>query len=330
MNYRGSSRHLIRNSKSALLAAIGIYNKPGFLYREECFVILLLNACELLLKAVISKNGGSIYYPKKRGEPYRTLSITDAFCKSEKFFPKSVQSLPLRGNIGLLSTYRDNAVHFYNEPKFGILVYSLAQTSIINFKDLLLEIFGKNLADDISWQLMPLGLKPPIDPITYIAQEAKPSGSKTSPVKQFISAMASAIKEVDEAGADTGRLMTVFNISLQSVKKIQTADLLVGVDGSIGGTTGPLVITRIKDPNTAYPNRQKEVLQKIGKLYSKPFTPYVFQAICYKYKLKEELFILLEIDSWRVDNVLERNHYKDQIAVFARSLRIIGGLFKKV
>jgi hypothetical protein len=62
MNYRGSSRHLIRNAKSALLAAIEIYNKPGFQYRDECFVILLLNAWELYLKALISKSKASIYY----------------------------------------------------------------------------------------------------------------------------------------------------------------------------------------------------------------------------------------------------------------------------
>jgi hypothetical protein len=53
MNYRGSSRHLVKNAKSALLAAIEIYNKPGFQYRDECFVILLLNAWELFLKALL-------------------------------------------------------------------------------------------------------------------------------------------------------------------------------------------------------------------------------------------------------------------------------------
>jgi hypothetical protein len=66
MYYRGSYRHLLKNSKSALLAAIEIYNKPQFAYRDECFVILLLNAWELALKALLSKSKESIYYPKKR------------------------------------------------------------------------------------------------------------------------------------------------------------------------------------------------------------------------------------------------------------------------
>src|SRR6266436_5862396 len=156
MNYRGSSRHLSRNAQSALLGAIEIYNKPGFQYRDECFVILLLNAWELLLKAIVSKNGGSIYYPKKRKDPsYRTVSVTDALARAERLFPKSIQILPIQHNLSLLSTYRDNAIHFYNEPGFGLLVYSLAQTSILNFRDLLLATFGSNLAKHISWSLMP-------------------------------------------------------------------------------------------------------------------------------------------------------------------------------
>ena len=40
-----------RKAEEALLAAIELYNKPDFRYREEAFAILALNAWELLLKA---------------------------------------------------------------------------------------------------------------------------------------------------------------------------------------------------------------------------------------------------------------------------------------
>jgi hypothetical protein len=213
--------------------------------------------------------------------------MTDAFAKAEKSFPKKIQALPLRGNLSLLSTYRDNAVHFYNEPGFGVLIYALAQTSIINFRDLLMETFGKNLADDISWRLMPLGLEPPTDPLTYISQDLK-TNSSGSAVKQFISTLASNLKEVEDAGADAGRIMTIFNVSLQSIKKIENADLVVGIDGKKGGSGGPLVLTKIKDPNTAYPLRQKEILQKILILHGKPFTTHTFQSVCYKFGFKDD------------------------------------------
>ena len=55
MNYRGSYKKLLGNSRAALVAAIEIYNKPMFEYRDECTVILLLNAWELLTKAILSK-----------------------------------------------------------------------------------------------------------------------------------------------------------------------------------------------------------------------------------------------------------------------------------
>src|SRR5437868_15124167 len=45
------SSRLVKKAEAALLAAIEIYNKPSFAYREETFAILALNAWELLLKA---------------------------------------------------------------------------------------------------------------------------------------------------------------------------------------------------------------------------------------------------------------------------------------
>jgi hypothetical protein len=289
MNYRGSSRHLIRNAKSALLAAIEIYNKPGFQYRDECFVILLLTAWELYLKALISKNKASIYYPKKRNQPYRTLSLVDAFGKADKFFPKKIGYHPVGANLRLLSTYRDNAVHFYNERDFGVLVYSLGQTAIVNLKDLMKETFRINIEDDISWQLMPLGLKPPIDPVAYMSKSAK-AAKQGSATKQFLGTLMSSINEVDEAGADTGRLLTVFKVALESVKKIEKADLVVGVAGKLAASedVGPLVVTKIRDPNVAYPLRQRDVVKSIGTLHGKRFTSHTFQAVCHKFGFKSE------------------------------------------
>jgi hypothetical protein len=96
MNYRGSYRHLLRNAKAAPLGAIEIYNKPRFEYRDECFVILLLNAWELALKALLSRSGQSIFYPKRRKQPYRTLSCNDAMIAPEQLLPKELPPLPVR------------------------------------------------------------------------------------------------------------------------------------------------------------------------------------------------------------------------------------------
>ena len=287
MNYRGSYRHLLKNAQAAMMAAIEIYNKPRIEYRDECFIILLLNAWELCLKAVISKNGKSIYYPKKRKEPYRTFSLKDSLNRAEGFYPDSFQQLPVRKNLELLVTYRDNAVHFYNKKGFGLLIYALAQTSIINFKDLLEAMFGISLRDQISWNLMPLGVSPPIDPIDYISSRGVASEDRSPAIKQFITELSLATKEVEDADQDTGRLLTIFRVNLQSTKKIQTSDVVAGLYAS-QSTTGPLLLERTVDPNISHPLRRKDILEAVGQLHGRPLTSYVFQAIAWKLDLKNK------------------------------------------
>ena len=267
-----------------MIAAIEIYNKPTFQYREECTVILLLNAWELLLKAVLSKNKESIYYPKERNQPYRTYSWQDAFNKATVFIPARIQSRPLRDNLDFLGTYRDNAVHFYNEDGFETVVYALAQTSISNFRDVLYAVFDQRLEEEISWKLLPLGIEAPLDIVQYMS-DGVASQKKDSAVGQFLSELASAADDLIAAGADTGRLMTIFNVKLESVKKIGEADLVVGI-GRSSGDGGPLVVTRTQDPNVTHPLRQKEVVETFDGLHGRPFTQFTFQAIAWKHDLK--------------------------------------------
>lgn len=285
MNYRGSYKRLLRNSKAAMVAAIEIYNKPKFNYREECFIILLLNAWELIIKAVLSKNGQSIFYKKKRNEPYRTLSWKDAFNKAEEFFPTNIQSLPVRKNLEIISIYRDNAVHFYNERGFETLIYVLAQTAIINYKDLLKESFNFDFETEINLYLLPLGIKVPIDPIEYISGKSFSKKHPTPAITQFFLELRSAVEEIQEAGQDTGRLLTVFSVKLESTKKIDRADVMVGVQKS-GEGSGPLVLEKKMDPNVTHPLRRKDIIKKINILHGTKFTSYIFEAICQKYDLK--------------------------------------------
>jgi hypothetical protein len=267
-----------------MLAAVEIYNKPLFEYRDECVVILLLNGWELLLKATLSKNGKSIFYHKERKHSYRTLSWRDALASSEQFFPKEVHYLPVRRNLEMLGTYRDNAVHFYNAKGFSTLIYALTQTCIVNFRDYLSSVFGQCLENEISWQLLPIGIKPPVDVVNYIS--GKGALRNSSAVSQFLAELSRATEEVTNAGQDTGRLMTVFKVQLQSVKKIGDADVQVGVSAR-GEGIGPLTIVRTMDPNITHPLRQKDVVAAIETLGGNEFTSYMFQAIVWKHSLKE-------------------------------------------
>ena len=65
---------LVDKAIDACVAAIEIYNKPDFRYREEAFSILMFNAWELLLKARVLK--------ENRGEP-RSIEIWEPVRKKD-------------------------------------------------------------------------------------------------------------------------------------------------------------------------------------------------------------------------------------------------------
>lgn len=270
-----------------MTAAIEIYNKPRFAYRDECVVILLLNAWELILKALLSKDAVSIFYPKKRKQPYRTLSWQDAIAKGGHLFPSNVDRLPVQRNLELLATYRDNAVHFYNEKEFRVLLYALAQTCVKNFRDFMQGEFEQRLEDEINWQLLPLGIRPPVDVTTYLSGGNTQRSSKSPAVQQFLAQLAKATDDVSKAGGDRGRLMTIFSVKLESIKKVGDADAVVGVRKGTGDY-GPLAVVRTQDPNTTHPLRQTEIVRTIKVLHGKPFTSYTFQAIIWKHGLKDK------------------------------------------
>jgi hypothetical protein len=280
-----SYRKLLANGKAALLSAIEIYNKPRIDYRDECFVILLLNAWELIVKAVLSRNGQTIFYPKVRGQAYRTYSLADAFQRIEKLLPANLSAPALRMNLELLSTYRDNSVHFYNARHFGTVIYALAQTSIVNLKDLLKAVFDIELSDEITWQLLPLGLNAPIDPIDYISGRTAPAKQSTA-VKQFLAQIVNSTHTLEAQGQDTGQLLTIFMVKLESTKKIANADVVVGVEKQPDGAKGPLVVTRTMDPNESHPLLTMGVVESVGTLHGFAFTTGTFQAIAWKHGLK--------------------------------------------
>lgn len=283
MNMFGSYRRLRDNAVAAMVGAIEIYNKPRFAYRDECAVILLVNAWELLFKATLSKHRKSIYYPKVRGDEYRTLNWTHAARKvaTEGLWPTSVAQHALVLNIEHLAQFRDNAVHFYNADDFGLLVHSLAQQSIMNFRDYLRATFGRDLADEISWSLMPLGLTPPGDPVTYL--RAKGGRPPTAAVREFLDSLEGSVSFLRAAGEESGRLMTQLPVHLVSVKKASGASTVIGVDPAANAKA---IVKRV-DPNISHPLTTAQVLAKVGAAVAgRPFTTNTFYAIADQRRLR--------------------------------------------
>ncbi|MDP2183270.1 MAG: DUF3644 domain-containing protein [Actinomycetota bacterium] len=307
-----SYRRLVMNSKAAMVAAIEIYNKPTIQYRDETFVILVVNAWELLLKAILCKSKRTVFYKKKRNEPHRSYAVKDAVARSRDLIPAGLAPPSMVANIEHLVLFRDNAVHFYNQSDFSVLVYALGQTSVVNYNDVLKAVFGQGLEEQMALSLMPIGLKPPVDPIAFLAGVTG-DASANPVVVEFVRSLAASTRDLEADGSDTGRLLTSYTVSLQSTKKIASADLVVGVDG--GSSPDRMLVTQIfKDPNKAYPLREKDVLAQGLVVDGVPIGQYVFRAIVRKYDLKSDPKYCWEADG----GVLTK--YSSEVVRFLRSL----------
>ncbi|WP_396634908.1 DUF3644 domain-containing protein [Maribacter sp. R86514] len=156
------SRILLDKSVQAILAAIEIYNKPNFAYREETFSILIVNAWELLLKSKIvfdsKENLESLYikdmhkpneFVKSRSGNYRTISMGDAI---------KIITLNdiLVNNLKILIELRDNAIHFRNDSYgLNLKLLEVGTASLQSYLEITKEWFKKDLSK-YNFYIMPM------------------------------------------------------------------------------------------------------------------------------------------------------------------------------
>ena len=152
-------------AKGAMLAAVEIYNKTVFEYREETFCVLMSNAWEVLLKAEILRHADErltvLYLPKKdrkypravlTGNP-RTIDIGVAL--NRVGLPDNV-----RENVRHIVAIRNEIVHFGPltvEMRNQIREYGTA--SVRNFIRLIGAWFGESVEE---MYLLPVALVGPV------------------------------------------------------------------------------------------------------------------------------------------------------------------------
>ena len=171
---KARSKELLDRAIAATVAAIEIYNKPDFRYREEAFSVLAVNGWELLLKAKwladhhndvtslyvreSSKKKVGIKTPKTRIK--RTRS-GNPFTHSLDFLAKKlVEAKTLDANawknLEALLELRDSAIHFYNRsPLLAQRLQEIRVASVKNFAAVASDWFKRNLSE-FNFYLMPL------------------------------------------------------------------------------------------------------------------------------------------------------------------------------
>ena len=134
-------------SEEAFLMAIEIYNKPTIKYRLEGFAFFICNAWELLLKAKMLKNEGSIYYPDK---PNRTISLSN--CVSHIF---TNDKDPVRKNLEIIISLRNTSTHFVIKEMDSIYL-PFMQANVLNYSQKLFDFFERDITEKINSSFMTL------------------------------------------------------------------------------------------------------------------------------------------------------------------------------
>ncbi|MGB4809840.1 MAG: DUF3644 domain-containing protein [Candidatus Phosphoribacter baldrii] len=279
-----SIKRLADNSVSAMLSAVEVYNKPQMTYRDEVTVILVVNAWELALKATLRQENRSIFYPKKRGERYRSIGIDDALGRisSNRLWPAEIDGPAATANIKALTEYRDRAIHLYNAQGLGAVIYPFLQQNVLNYRDFMLVKFKKDLADSITWQLLPLGATAPADAVQFMKVDR--NATMVAEVEEFINELRHLMDEAQDSGGDMARVATMYDINMQSVKKMSSADLVVAVSPTADGQ----VAVRKIDPNQSHPYSATELLKKVNaKRKGRKLTSYDVYALCWKESLRD-------------------------------------------
>ncbi len=166
------SHDFAQKAVQAAIAAIEIYNKPDFYFREEAFSLLMTNSWELLLKAKwLSDHNEDVtslceYYndPKEPGKRLTRLNrcgnpITFGInYLAKKLFEDKNSGLekPCLDNLLALVEVRDTSAHFLNKDLyFGRRILEIGTASIQNFVGLITEWFQIDLSR-YNFFLMPL------------------------------------------------------------------------------------------------------------------------------------------------------------------------------
>lgn len=251
---------LFENAHSAMLSAIELFNKPRISYRNEITTILAVNAWELALKGLLRQHKIRVFKKKQRKRPYESLTLDQCLdlARNRKLWPKSVDGHAITINIQGLQEFRNRAIHLYNADGLGTVIYSYLQQAVINFRDFLVDVSGKDIADAITWDLLPIAAKTPSEAVQFM--QVDQTSRSVPAINEFLEELRRGIESVEEVDGDTARIYTYYDVSMHQKKHASAADLSV----AIGRDGDGKIVTRTVDPNKGHPLNATSLLSKVN------------------------------------------------------------------
>ena len=215
---------LLANSKSAILAAVEIHNKPIFPYRYEVTSILVINAWELALKAYIARELPSVKLVKQDGTakpfPECVACVSSALGKPFE---------AARCNLETLYDYRNKVVHFYHE-ELDVVVLGLLKSAVLFFVEFLEGQFGQRLEEETNLILMPIGFTKPTSPLDFVSNRSA-SKDCSEQVKEFLQSIRKRSEHLLAQGIDDSIIVN-YSLALVNESRVKNADLIAAINNT--------------------------------------------------------------------------------------------------
>lgn len=297
MKVNKTYQSLLDKSLGSMLSAIEIYNKPNFLYREETFAILAVNAWELLFKAFVLKCNKyklrSIYELrpaiKKNGE--KSVKKVVALNRSKNPKTKSIFDIltllyqekkikqNLKENIEALIELRDNSIHFINENSLIKPVQELGFACIKNYMSIIKEWELPINLDRYNLYLMPLA---------YIDNKTIVEATITAETKNFIDFIKEKLSKEDKKDSDYNIAISI-NVDFKKGNSFDSIGFKLTPDGI------PISITE-ENIRKKYPLTYKEVVTQARERYVNFKQNKSFNAHMKSIKSNEKLCHIRKLD----------------------------------
>ena len=271
-------KRLVEKSIEAFIMGLEIYNKPTIKYRIEGFSFFIINAWELMLKAVLINRGESIYFSDK---PDRTLSVENVIKKI--YTDKNTR---IRLNLEKIIELRNISTHYITED-YEIKYAPLFQACVLNYVNELQRFHNADITKYISQNFLTISAS--YEPLTN--EEIK---LKYSP--EIAEKLIKQSNEIDVLSATYNSDKFAINIkqNLYITKKKTEADFVVSI--SSNSDTKVAVIRDLKDPSDTHKYSYNNVVTAVQEIlkkkniklgYSSGFNQYVLNLVIDFYNIKQ-------------------------------------------
>jgi len=264
------SAKLAEKSVQAAIAAIEIYNKPNFSYREEAFALLMSNAWELLLKAKWlldhAESLDSIYEYVDDGMGGKKPKINrsgNALSHGVGYLVAKLRDDKDSGlepachdNFLALLEIRDNAAHFINKDLYlGRRVLEIGTASLRNYLFLATEWFQLDLSK-YNFFLMPISF--------YHGFEAAEPATRTQYPEQ-VQRLLEYLDGLEETPADeSGKQHVALRMETKLVRGKDTAAVAFRWTDD---PNAPAITVREEDILKNYPMTYRDLVNTVKRRY---------------------------------------------------------------